>query len=55
MIIAGKTSKAKITGLGATAVLASDDVVDLEMKVQVLMRQLTVFAPAARPLPDQFF
>lgn len=55
MIVAGEAGQAQIAGTGRAAMLAGDDVVDLEMQLVLFVVYLAVFAAAAGSLPNQFY
>lgn len=55
MIVAGEAGQAQIAGTGAAAMLAGDDMVDLEMQFVLFVVDLAVFAAAARAAPNQFY
>lgn len=55
MIVAREAGETKIAGAGRAAVFAGDDVVDLKGKFVVLLRELAVFAAAARSPPYQCY
>ena len=55
MIVAGEAGKAQIAGTGGAAMLAGDDVVDLEMQLVLFVVYLAVFGAAAGSLPNQFY
>lgn len=55
MVVAGEAGQAQIAGTGRAAMLAGDDVVDLEMQLVLFVVYLAVFAAAARATPYQFY
>jgi hypothetical protein len=55
MIVAGEAGQTQIAGTGGAAMLAGDDVVNLEMQLVLFVVYLTVFAAAVGSLPNQFY
>ena len=53
--VARKTGQAGIICLSPTQVMFGDDVIDLEWKVEILPRDLAVFATSPCPFPDEVF
>jgi len=53
MIIASKTSEAGIAGRSGTAMLLSNDVIDLMRQRAIILRKLAILASIPRPASNQ--
>lgn len=52
-IVAGKARKRQVVGLGGSAMLSRNDMINLERQVVIDLRNPAVFARLLRPLPNQ--